>query len=155
MKIYRIALSVPLFLLCMSGTIVSAEDIDVEPSVEPLIQGMDDSLQRIIDLHGKATVESSRPVLKHSKVNAGKFAGKLLTQRQEIEWFSINEKYRFSQQIQNFIDGKLIEDPVAYAGPQLESVGGQFNENDNEADLVLSRAVNVLSFLVLSATETN
>jgi len=119
MKMCRIALSVPLFLLCMSGIIVCAEDIEVEPSVEPLITGMDDSLQRIIDLHGKATVEFILPVLKHSNVSAGKFAGKQLTKREEIEWFSINEKYRFSQQIQNFIDGKLVEEPVAYAGPQF------------------------------------
>ncbi len=119
MKMCRITFSVHLFLLCMSGTIVCAEHIEVEPSVEPLIQGMDDSLQRIIGLHGKATVEFSLPVLKNSKVNAGKFAGKQLTKREEIEWFSINEKYRFSQQIQTLIDGKLVQEPIAYAGPQI------------------------------------
>jgi len=37
----------------------------------------------------------------------------------------------------------------------LEGVGGQFDENDDEADLVLNRTIAALSFLVLSATKTS
>jgi len=37
----------------------------------------------------------------------------------------------------------------------LKSVSGQFDENDDEADLVLNRTANFLSLLVLSATGTN
>jgi len=36
-----------------------------------------------------------------------------------------------------------------------ESVGGQFNGNDDEADIVLKWTIIVSAFFVLSATKTN
>ena len=41
-----------------------------------------------------------------------------------------------------------------FVGLGIKAIGEQFNENDDEADLVLNRTVNSLSFSVLSATDT-
>ena len=41
-----------------------------------------------------------------------------------------------------------------FVGLGIKTIGEQFNENDDEADLVLNRTVNSLSFSVLSATDT-